>query len=240
MQLGLAQFTLQYSTLWPELMAGSIIAIAADPAHLPDLPALLHRRRHGRGGQGMRPRDACVLALRDFYANSWRLVAVNAALGVVLVASILARSPCRSRRSSLLAARARTAAVVVHCSVTLVRTGDLAFADAWEGLRLHWRRGLALGAVGAGLLLLGLVAVRPTLLRRLRNLATRVSDAVRPRPARHLPARPVDARDRRAGVGLLGSVARRGALRRFAGPVGDARARARAAPRQRSSALPRL
>ena len=38
----------------------------------------------------MKPRDALVLALRDFYANSWRLVAVNAAFGVVVVASVLA------------------------------------------------------------------------------------------------------------------------------------------------------
>ena len=35
-------------------------------------------------------RDAMWLAVRDLYANSWRLLAVNAALGITLVASVLA------------------------------------------------------------------------------------------------------------------------------------------------------
>jgi hypothetical protein len=50
-------------------------------------------------------------------------------------------------------------AALAHCSVTLVRTGNLALADAWEGLRLHWRRGLALGAAGVALGVLAAVAV---------------------------------------------------------------------------------
>jgi hypothetical protein len=107
----------------------------------------------------MKPRDALVLALRDFYANSWRLVAVNAALGVVLVASILA-ALALPVAVVLVVAAGPAAAVVVHCSVTLVRTGDLAFADAWEGLRLHWRRGLVLSVLSCGLLGLGAVALR--------------------------------------------------------------------------------
>jgi len=107
----------------------------------------------------MKPRDALVLALRDFYANSWRLVAVNAALGVVLVASILA-ALALPVAGVLIAAAGPAAAVIVHCSVRLVRTGDLAFADAWEGLRLHWRRGLVLSVVSCGLLGLGAVALR--------------------------------------------------------------------------------
>jgi len=44
--------------------------------------------------------------------------------------------------------------------VTLVRTGNLVLADAWEGLRLHWRGGLGLGAAGVGLKVLGALAVR--------------------------------------------------------------------------------
>ena len=107
----------------------------------------------------MKPRDALVLALRDFYANSWRLVALNAALGVVLVASILA-ALALPVAGVLIAAAGPAAAVIVHCSVTLVRTGDLAFADAWEGLRLHWRRGLVLSVLGCALLGLGAVALR--------------------------------------------------------------------------------
>jgi len=107
----------------------------------------------------MRPRDAMWLALRDFYANSWRLLSVNAALGVVLVASFLATVAVPAAAIVVLAAGPVTAALA-HCAVTLVRTGNLALTDAWEGLRLHWRRGLALGAAGTALLLLGFLAVR--------------------------------------------------------------------------------
>ena len=99
------------------------------------------------------------LALRDFYANSWRLVPVNAALGAVLVASFLATLAVPAAAIVVLAA-GPVAAALVHCAVTLVQTGNLALADAWEGLRLHWRRGVALAAAGAGLMLLGFLAVR--------------------------------------------------------------------------------
>jgi hypothetical protein len=51
------------------------------------------------------------------------------------------------------------ATALAHCSVTLVRTGNLVVADAWEGLRLHWRRGLALGAAGVALGVLAALAV---------------------------------------------------------------------------------
>ena len=43
----------------------------------------------------------------------------------------------------------------MHCAVTLVRTGDFTLADAVDGLRLHWRRGLELSGVGAALIALG-------------------------------------------------------------------------------------
>jgi hypothetical protein len=49
--------------------------------------------------------------------------------------------------------------MLVHCSVTLAQTGNLERGDALHGLRLHWRRGLLLGAVGASLLGLGALAV---------------------------------------------------------------------------------
>jgi hypothetical protein len=51
------------------------------------------------------------------------------------------------------------ATALAHCSVTLVRTGNLVVADAWEGLRLHWRRGLAFGAAGVVLGALAALAV---------------------------------------------------------------------------------
>ena len=49
-QLGLAELHFNYSTLWPEIMAGSIIAHRADPRHLRRLPALLRVRGRRRRG----------------------------------------------------------------------------------------------------------------------------------------------------------------------------------------------
>jgi hypothetical protein len=99
------------------------------------------------------------LALRDFYANSWLLVFWNAVLGVVLVVSVLAALAFPLAAVLVLAA-GPLVAVLVHCAVTLVQTGNLFFADAWEGLRLHWRRGLGLEALGVALVLFGVVAWR--------------------------------------------------------------------------------
>lgn len=107
----------------------------------------------------MRVGAALKLAGRDLFDNSWRLVPVNAALGVVLVAVGLAAVAVHA--ALVLAVLAGPVAVaVVHCAVTLVRTGNVALADAWEGLRLHWRRGLQLGAAGTALVVLGALAVR--------------------------------------------------------------------------------
>ena len=41
------------------------------------------------------------------------------------------------------------AAALVHCAVTLVRTGELRLGDAFAGLQANWRRGLALGAASS-------------------------------------------------------------------------------------------
>jgi hypothetical protein len=106
----------------------------------------------------MRPGQALTLALRDFYGNSWRLVPVNAALGAVLVlAGVLAAATPSALVVTLLAGP--LLAALAHCGVTLARTGNLAAADVRDGLRLHWRRGLLLGAGGAALLGLGTLAV---------------------------------------------------------------------------------
>ncbi|HLY93501.1 MAG TPA: hypothetical protein VKP14_01505 [Gaiellaceae bacterium] len=107
----------------------------------------------------MRPGEAMRLALRDLYANSWRLVPVNAALGAVLLAVGVAAVSVRGALVLVILA-GPIAAALVHSAVTLVRTGNLALVDALEGLRLHWRRGLALGAAGAALGVLGVLAVR--------------------------------------------------------------------------------
>ena len=118
--------------------------------------------RPGAGGSAAdasSPGEAMRLAFRDFYANSWRLVPANAALGVLLVAAVLAAVAVHAL-VVLVVLTGPALAALVHVAVTVARTGDVRVADALEGLRLHWRRGLGLGAAGAALVLLGVVAVR--------------------------------------------------------------------------------
>jgi hypothetical protein len=99
------------------------------------------------------------LAVGDLFHNSWRLVPVNAALGAVLVLCVVAALAVHALLVLAVLA-GPPAAALAHCSVTLVRTGNLELADAWAGLRLHWRRGLALGSVGLVLAVLAALAVR--------------------------------------------------------------------------------
>jgi hypothetical protein len=106
----------------------------------------------------IRSGDALRLALRDFYANSWRLVPVNALLGVALV-SIAVAAVAVHALLVLAVLAGPLAAALAHCAVTLVRTGNLALRDALDGLRLHWRRGLQLGAVGTAFAVLVAFAV---------------------------------------------------------------------------------
>ncbi|HEY3462931.1 MAG TPA: hypothetical protein VGK62_05710 [Gaiellaceae bacterium] len=98
------------------------------------------------------------LAFGDLYRNSWRLLPVNLAFGVVLVFSAVAALAVHALLVlAVLAGPLATA--LAHCSVTLVRTGNLALADAWEGLQRHWRRGLALGAAVVAFGVLAALAV---------------------------------------------------------------------------------
>ena len=103
----------------------------------------------------MSARRALGLAVADLYRNSWRLVPVNAAVGAVLVLAAVGAVAVHALLVLAVLAGPLVAALA-HSSVTLVRTGNLKLADAWEGLQLHWRRGLALGAAGVAL---GVVAV---------------------------------------------------------------------------------
>ncbi len=107
----------------------------------------------------MSARRALGLAVADLYRNSWRLVPVNAALGAVLVFCAVAAIAVHALLILVVLAGPLVAALA-HCSVTLVRTGNLALADAWDGLRMHWRRGLALGAAGVALGVVAALAVR--------------------------------------------------------------------------------
>jgi hypothetical protein len=106
----------------------------------------------------MSPGVALRLACSDLYRNSWRLVPVNALLGAVLVFSAAAAVAVHALLVLAVLAGPLVAALA-HCAVILVRTGNLALADAWEGLRLHWRRGLSLGAAGVALGVLAVLAV---------------------------------------------------------------------------------
>jgi hypothetical protein len=94
----------------------------------------------------------------DFYGNSWRLALLNAALSLavlpllvlalwaplVLVPAVLVAGPL--------------AMALMHCAVTLAETEDLKLRCAVAGFRLHWRRGLALGAIAGTVLAAGTVA----------------------------------------------------------------------------------
>jgi len=106
----------------------------------------------------MSARRALGLAVADLYRNSWRLVPVNAAVGVVLVLAVVCAVAVHVLLVLVVLAGPLVAALA-HSSVTLVRTGNLKLADAWEGLRLHWRRGLVLGAAGVALGVVAALAV---------------------------------------------------------------------------------
>jgi hypothetical protein len=101
---------------------------------------------------------ALAAAASDFYRQSWRLVALNALLGALLVAVALAVLAVRPALVLVLLV-GPFACALMHCALTVTETGDLRFSEALVGLRRHWRRGLALAALAAATVLLGLVAV---------------------------------------------------------------------------------
>jgi hypothetical protein len=91
---------------------------------------------------------ALKAALRDMYEQSWRLLLLNLALSAVAAAALLAGSYA-TPALLLLVGVGPFAAALMHCAVTVQQTDDLRMGDALVGLRLHWRRGLALGAIVA-------------------------------------------------------------------------------------------
>ena len=97
------------------------------------------------------------LAARDLYANSWRLVPLNALAGAILVGVAAVAIPVHAA-VVLVVLAGPVLAALAHCAVTLVRTGNLRLADGVDGLRLHWRRGLVLAAFGSAFVLLAGVA----------------------------------------------------------------------------------
>ena len=84
-------------------------------------------------------------AVRDFYHQSWRLLVLNAVLSVFVLAVVLVGLwfwPVLL----LLVLVGPFAAALMHCAVTVAQSDELRLRDAVTGVRLHWRRGLVLGA----------------------------------------------------------------------------------------------
>lgn len=103
-------------------------------------------------------RGALGVAAADLYHQSWRLIVLNTLLGMVIVGVILVSLAIRPA-ILLVVLLGPAAAAVMHCTVTLAQTEELRLSEAVVGLRRHWRRGLALGALIAGAAILGAVAV---------------------------------------------------------------------------------
>lgn len=110
--------------------------------------------------EGMSAGRALGAALRGMWAQSWRLFLANAALSLGVLPFLVAAlwAPVALAGAALVAGPLGMA--LMHCSVELVREGELSLRCWPAGLRLHWRRGLALGAgcglvVAAGVVALG-------------------------------------------------------------------------------------
>ena len=102
--------------------------------------------------------EALKAALADFYRQSWRLVLLNSVFSVAALAIVLVTfwTPLALVLVVLLGPLAMA---LMHCTVTLAQTEELSLEEAVEGLRLHWKRGLALAAVTAAVLGLGALAM---------------------------------------------------------------------------------
>ena len=98
---------------------------------------------------------ALKAALRQLYEHSWRLFVLNLALSAVaLVVTVGIVAVAAPAMLLLLILVGPFAASLMHCAVTLQQTDRLRLGDGLVGLRLHWRRGLALGALGAAAVIL--------------------------------------------------------------------------------------
>jgi hypothetical protein len=98
-------------------------------------------------------------AARDFYEESWRLIALNTALSAYVIA-VLAVASFAPLALVLLVGAGPVAAALVAAAVIVVETGSLTFVETTDAFRRSWRRGLALaGQLGLGILATA-VAVR--------------------------------------------------------------------------------
>lgn len=91
--------------------------------------------------------NALRQALSDFYAQSWRLVLLNTALSLAILPLLVLALWAPFMLAAAALALGPLAMALMHCAVTLAETEDLRLGCALTGLRLHWRRGLVLGAL---------------------------------------------------------------------------------------------
>jgi hypothetical protein len=106
----------------------------------------------------MTPVAALGAALRDLYQQSWRLFLLNAALSAFVVPVVIA-GLWLPALWVLLVLAGPLAAGLMHCAVVVASTEELRLRDAVAGVRIHWRRGLALGALLAVVAVVGAHAV---------------------------------------------------------------------------------
>jgi hypothetical protein len=97
-------------------------------------------------------------AFRDLYGQSWRFFLLNAALSAFVVPILIVGLWVPALWLLLLGA-GPLAAALMHCAVVAAATSELRLRDAAIGLRLHWKRGLFLGALLAAGSLLAVFAV---------------------------------------------------------------------------------
>jgi hypothetical protein len=103
-------------------------------------------------------RRALGVAASDLYHQAWRLIVLNLLLGGAVLAVVFASLAVRS--AFLLAVLiGPVLAAVMHCVVTLAQTEELRLVELRNGLRRHWRTGMALGAALAIAVALGAVVV---------------------------------------------------------------------------------
>jgi hypothetical protein len=107
----------------------------------------------------MTVRGALRAALRHMYEQSWRLLVLNVLVAAVAAAAVTVIFVSYAPITLLfIAVVGPFAAALMHCAVTLQQTDRLRLSDGVVGLRLHWRRGLALGALGAAAAILVVTA----------------------------------------------------------------------------------
>jgi hypothetical protein len=85
-------------------------------------------------------------AAADFYEHSWRLVVLNSGLSLALLPFLALSLWVPFALVAAVLVAGPLAMALMHCAVTLAETEELRLGCAVSGLRLHWRRGLVLGA----------------------------------------------------------------------------------------------